>query len=272
MKPFSPIDEASLHAYVDGQLTPAEAAEVAHWLQQNPTDAQRVLTWRSQRSALQGLHGQLLDEPVPADMLERLRRPTPAANAPHYRLIQALAGVGLLALGLALGWGSHAWLRADAGPLARGEPAFVRDAAIAHAVYLPERRHPVEVGAEQQEHLVQWLSKRLGRPLRVPVLSEQGYRLVGGRLLPAGEAGPHPARAQFMFENAGGERLTLYVSVVDASQAAVTAFRLADHGHGEQASRSFYWVDGQLGYALTGRLSPELLGRLGHSVYRQLGM
>ncbi len=52
----------------------------------------------------------------------------------------------------------------------------------------PEVRHPVEVTAAQQDHLVQWLSKRVGRPLKVPVLAAEGYELVGGRLL-SGDGG-----------------------------------------------------------------------------------
>ena len=92
--------------------------------------------------------------------------------------------------------------------MARCEPArqFAQQAAVAHAVFQPEVRHPVEVTAAQQEHLVQWLSKRLGRPLKVPVLAAQGYELVGGRLLP----GDDGARAQFMYQNsaASGSRST----------------------------------------------------------------
>lgn len=269
------MNEASLHAYVDGQLGAYEAAEVAQWLLEHPQDAQRVLEWRSQRAALQGLHAQLLDEPLPARLLLALQTgQRPAANSPRYRF-QALAGVALLGLGLALGWGSHAWLAAERGaPVAAAAPVppFVRDAAIAHAVYLPERRHPVEVGAEQQEHLVQWLSKRLGQPLHVPVLLNEGYRLIGGRLLPAGEdegAGAPLARAQFMFETEQGQRLTLYVSVVPPAQAVPTAFRFSESAD-KSGDRSFYWVDGRLGYALTGRLSPQQLSHLGSRVYEQL--
>ena len=51
-----------------------------------------------------------------------------------------------------------------------------------------DRDHPVEVGAGDPDHLVAWLSARLGRPVRAPSLDEYGYQLLGGRLLP-GEAG-----------------------------------------------------------------------------------
>lgn len=277
------MDEARLHAYVDGRLdAAAAAAEVADWLALHPDDAARVLAWRSQRSALQGLHAELLDEPLPTDMLQSLRRGerrlSLAANAPHWRW-QALAAVAVLGLGLSLGWGARAWLAPEAAPLAAARlapavPGFVRDAGIAHAVYLPERRHPVEVGAEQQAHLVQWLSKRLGEPLRVPHLEAQGWRLMGGRLLPAGEAvdeGPQQARAQFMYEGEGGQRLTLYVSVLGPGrgQDVPSAFQFSEPAAG-QSRRSFFWVEGRLGYALTGELPREALARLGEQVYQQL--
>lgn len=279
MQEVRAMDEARLHAFADGQLDAAAAAEVAAWLQDHPADAQRVLDWRSQRTALQALHAEMLDEPLPAALRQGLRRGARrlvAANGPRYR-VQALAGICVLGLGLALGWSGHAWLAGDgaaATPAAAmmATPGFVRDAGIAHAVYLPERRHPVEVGAEQQEHLVQWLSKRLGQPLRVPHLEAQGWRLMGGRLLPAGEADtPEQARAQFMYEESAGsgERLTLYVSVVPPGQEAPTAFRFSEQP-AAGGSRSFFWVDGRLGYALTGRLAPEALARLGEQVYRQL--
>ncbi len=74
---------------------------------------------------------------------------------------------------------------------------LARVAAVAHAVYSPEVRHPVEVGADQEAYLVRWLPKRLGANLKVPHLAAQGYPLVGGRLLP-GERGP---AAQFMYQD-----------------------------------------------------------------------
>ena len=122
----------------------------------------------------------------------------------------------------------------------------------------------MEVGVQQEAHLLQWLSKRLGRPLKVPNLSALGYELVGGRLLP-GEAG---ARAQFMFQNAGGERVTLYLGAVKSGDANTkeTAFRFLDDG----AAPGFYWVDKGFGYALSGKLTrPALLG-LANEVYQQL--
>ena len=139
--------------------------------------------------------------------------------------------------------------------------SWPRRAAIAHVVYSPEVRHPVEVGAEQEAHLVAWLSKRLGAPLKVPYLGAQGYQLVGGRLLP-GERGPV---AQFMYQESKGRRLTLYVRV-NAEQSAETAFRFAR----ERGVGVFYWIDRKLGYALSGDIEKDELLRVATAVYRQL--
>lgn len=114
-------------------------------------------------------------------------------------------------------------------------------AAVAHAVYTPEVRHPVEVGSDQETHLAARLSKRLGGI---------GFNLVGGRLLP-GENGP---AAQFMYQNTTGLRLTLYVRS-GLFKNRETAFRYAQEGN----VGVFYWADGPLGYALSGELDRERL-------------
>jgi anti-sigma factor RsiW len=193
----------------------------------------------------------------------------PQAWAAGLALVVGLAG------GVAGGWGGHAWWVAH-GPAAvhagaAQVPAFVRDAAIAHVVYQPEKRHPVEVGADQQDHLVQWLSKRLGQPLKLPSLDDQGFHLVGGRLLPSGESKGVLARAQFMYEDAQGRRLTLYVSTGAASAEVPVGFRMTQQTENGQVTRSLYWIDGRLGYALNGAFDEARLRELAQRVHEQLG-
>jgi anti-sigma factor RsiW len=210
----------------------------------------------------------VLDEPVPASLLH-------AGEQLHHRSHrfgqwQRWAGMAASVLfAFALGWGGNvqwrAWQDGVAVAQSRGVNEFARQALVAYAVYSPEVRHPVEVEAAQQEHLVQWLSKRLNRPLKVPNLSELGFELVGGRLLP-GEKG---ARAQFMYQGAGGERITLYVGALDEKgqpPGGETAFRFTSEGQ----VASFYWVDQGFGYALAGKLPRPKLLVLAESVFKQL--
>ena len=124
----------------------------------------------------------------------------------------------------------------------------------AHAVFTPEVRHPVEVAADQEAHLVKWLSKRLGATL------EAGYALIGGRLLPATEG---PA-ALFMYESERGERMTLYVQS-PGEDMPETAFRYEHEG----GVGVFYWIDRPLSYAISGEMERARLLDLAEAVYEQ---
>jgi anti-sigma factor RsiW len=139
---------------------------------------------------------------------------------------------------------------------------MARRAAVAHAVYSPEVRHPVEVGADQEQHLVAWLSKRLGVKVKAPNLSEAEMSLVGGRLLP-GETGPV---AQFMYQTERGRRLTLYVRAETGPHREI-AFRYAR----ENNVAVFYWIERECAYAIASAdLNKEELLRIATMVYKQL--
>lgn len=245
-----PVTEAELQAYVDGALSPARTAEIAEYLTQDEAAAQRIAAFRAQNYQLHGAYDDLLVETLP----ERLR----IGQVPRRRAWYPYAAAALLMLASGTaGWHLHervSGTRTQATQIARV-------AAMAHAVYSPEVRHPVEVGADQEEHLVRWLSKRLGASLKIPHLAPQGYALVGGRLLP-GERGP---AAQFMYQDAKGQRLTLYVRVSNDARAP-TAFRFAQ----ENGVGVFYWLDGRLGYALSGETDRGELLRVADAVYQQL--
>ena len=244
------ITEADLHAYLDGALPAARIAEVEAYLVERPEEAARLGAYREQIVGLHREFDSVLDEPP----LQRLRMPRRHWTRP---LMRSAAVVAWLTLGGVVGWQLHAYT-ADQRAEAISWP---RRAAIAHVVYSPEVRHPVEVGADQEAHLVTWLSKRLGAPLKVPHLGEIGYALVGGRLLP-GDRGPV---AQFMYQDGKGQRLTLYVRV-NADDSRETAFRFAQ----ENRVGVFYWIDRKLGYALSGEVERDELLRVATAVYRQL--
>jgi len=277
-QPFHPDDaplpagDARLHAFVDGQLSPEEREAVRQQLRTDPEAAARVAEWQFQRQALRSLARDWPMDETPPDLSGIVLR---AAAARRWRayLPQALAAGLLLTLGITGGyqWGRHeagapAWPAASIAGRAGGVPEFAREAGVAFAVYSAEKRHPVEVSAAEQAHLVQWLSKRLGRPLKVPVLTDRGYALLGGRLLPGDVGQPGSPRAQFMYENADGDRLTLYVAVFGPGAAPADAeFRLLQ----QDGRTTLYWADGDFGYALSAHPAVELQP-LAQRVHQQL--
>jgi anti-sigma factor RsiW len=150
-----------------------------------------------------------------------------------------------------------------------GGGSWTQRAAVAHAVYAPEVRHPVEVNVregdaaqqrEQEAHLSRWLTRRLSVPVKCFDLREQGFELVGGRLLPDA-GGPS---AQLMYQDAMGMRVTVYLRKA-AEQDAPAAFSYERRGD----LGMFYWVEGRSGFALVGPLPRERLLALAQSIARQ---
>ena len=273
--PHSPVTEAELQAYVDRQLTPARQREIEAYLAPRPEEAQRVDSYLAHKRELRALFDPVLDEPLP----QRLRL-SARPRAPWY-LQRLAASVAIAVVSGAAGWGLRGGLGAEPGvsTLAQRTPSaitmasatgFAQRAAVAHAVYSPDQRRAVEVGADHEDQLVAWLSKRMGATMKPPHLQALGYTLDGGRLLPGGK-GPV---AQFMYHDSTGAKLTLYVSneVADAGPGMPagknqeTAFRFAQEGK----VNVFYWVNGPFGYAISANADKAELARVSGEVYRQL--
>ena len=252
-----PVTETELQAYADGRLAPARLAAVEAWLAARPEEAERIAAYRRLAQEVRGAYDNMLNEPVPERLRHAARR-----RLPWSRIAAVLAWVAVgVAVGVPAGWyAKRERVVAQAAPDAQA--VLARRAAVAHAVYSPEVRHPVEVGADDEQHLVTWLSKRLGAKVRAPKLDEVGMSLVGGRLLP-GDSGPV---ALFMYQSQNGKRLTLYMRT-EASHNRETAFRYSR----ENNVGVFYWIDREMGYALASAdLSKDELLRLANLVYKQL--
>lgn len=259
-----PVTENDLHAYVDAALTPARRAEVEDYLAAHAEAAERVHAYQAQKQALCALYAPVLDEPIPDALRALASSPTAAVDQPkkpflaRWALERIAAGLLMALLGGVAGWLAHE--QYPAARVAQSVP-LSHQAAVAHVVFSPDARRPVEVSAAQEDQLVAWLSKRLGTPVRPPKLGGLGYELVGGRLLP-GNSGPV---AQFMYQDSRAQRLTLYVTTENVGQRD-SAFRFAQEGK----INVFYWVDGQFGYALSGDIAKSDLAGVAMAVYQQL--
>jgi anti-sigma factor RsiW len=258
MPPGRPVEEDDLHARIDGQLPHERIEDVEAYLAAHPEEQARFSQYAQQRQALRAAFAAQASGPIPnrlrvAHLLAQQRRQG------RRHLAQIAAAVCLIVVGGIGGWAA----RDFTGPVSSLPPGAVArmitaDAIAAYRTFSVEVRHPVEVDAGQEAHLVQWLSKRLGRQLVVPDLAAAGFRLMGGRLLPA-EDGP---AAQFMYENGNGERLTLYLRTRVGGE---TAFRY----HEEGGIGAFYWSDEGFGYAIAAKADRDLLLRVAELVYQQ---
>jgi anti-sigma factor RsiW len=261
------FSDSELSAWLDGELGDERGTQVDAWLRAHPEHAARARLWAADRDALRARLDPVLGEPVPTALLSQVLQ-----ERPHPRWAQAAVAAGLLVAGALVGAaGAWQWqgqrlaatMASAQSANAAGSPAgWIQRAALAHSVYVAEPRHAVEVRA-QEEHLARWLTRRIDIPVKLFDLRDEGFELVGGRLLP--DAGGKSA--QLMYESldadAPKQRITVYLRKPDA--AAPTAFSYRKQGElGE-----FYWVEAGAGYALVGAVPKERLLALAQAIYKQ---
>lgn len=255
-----PIGEDDLVALVDGRLAPDRSALVETFLAETPDAAERVAAERRDREALRAALAPIAEEPIPS----RLRVANIRADR-RRRTVGAARIAAAAALVFAVGMGSGAVLtrgldgRGAVATRLQAYATVAEEASAAHRTFVVEVVHPVEVDAGRETHLLGWLSKRLGRRIVAPDLGGFGWKLIGGRLLPAGET----AAAQLMYEDGGGKRLTLWVQAIDGE---ATAFRFRKEG----SDSTFAWIDRGWGFAVTAPLDRDGLLPIAEAVHHRL--
>src|SRR5713226_9525870 len=107
--------------------------------------------------------------------------------------------------------------------------------------------------------MTQWLTKRLGYQQEVPDLQSVGLKLVGGRLLPR----PGGAAAFYMYEDASGERFTIYCSKTKVQESALR-YKKTDR------ITTLYWVDDNRAYVVSGPADHEKMEKITKAIYDQV--
>jgi anti-sigma factor RsiW len=244
------VTEDELHAYIDGELPADRREAVEAWLASHPDDAALVSAWRTQSEMIRARYGAVANDAIPARLqLDQLLR-----NGRRWRMVAAAAAIAAFIIGGVVGW-----MARDASATAPDAfQTFANEALAAHRLYIGEVRHPIEVGAAEN-HLLPWLSRRVGTQLRAPDLTAFDFRLLGGRLLPSA-TGP---AALFMYESGNGERVTLYCAQLKENPTGLR-YVAADN------FAAVHWVEGDYGWVISGPAEKSRLKGIAKSVYEQL--
>jgi anti-sigma factor RsiW len=250
------VSEADLHAYVDGQLPADRRAEVERTMAEDLAMKERVACYLAINRLVRGRNDPVIDEAVPSRLIFAVKgRWRSAANAAKFSGMAAS-----LLLGIGIGFGGHFLHEAGVavGPdkVAASDPdVFARQSAIAHVTYAPDVERPENTSPLKEHELAVWLSTKLKVDVVPPVLVQDGYRLMGGRVL-AGGAGPF---AQFTYNDSIGDRITLCVSHQNG-RAQSPGFLLYKDG----PVKVFHWTDDGYGYSVTGGINKDDLLLLAH--------
>jgi anti-sigma factor RsiW len=250
-----PVSEDDLHAFVDEQLTPERRAMVLRYLQDHPVEAARVAAYAAQRDALRAALAEQHDPTVPPQLDPRvlIRR-----RQEHRVLLWRTAAAVVLAFGV--GGGGGWFLRGRLEAPSSDIETLIREAVANHIVYTADRRRPTELGEDQREDLARWVSNRLNRKVVPPDLTDSGFRYMGGRLA----ATPEGPAGMFMYQNAAGVRLTVFVRPdMHAQSAPIVPID-------SQPVGGAAWIEKGVGYTVVAPVPSDELRRIAEEVQRLL--
>ena len=252
------VTEEDINRFVDGRLDAGRQAEVAEYLAEDPDTRHKASDFQRLNTLLHTQYDQVLEEPVPPSLLRAAAKGRPSHPTSPWRIARVAA---VVFFSVAVG-GIGGWLARDSIERPARWSDFARQAAVAHLVYAPDAKRPVEVKADQETQLLAWLSRRLGAPIRAPNLAKVGYRLIGGRVLPTSDG----SAAQLMYENEGGARVTLYLRT-DLRNHREIKFQITR----DRDVNVWYWLDGPRGYALAGEIDQYELLNIAQVLYDEIG-
>lgn len=248
--------DRDIHLALDDELPEDERAAYQMWLEANPDMKARSLRFAADNAALRGLFSGVLDEPVPARLTAAVKGDAPKRKAtpPWWRMAAAAA---LLVAG---GLGGYMIGASGLGFGPDPDDRMAELAIAAHQTFAADKNRPVEVDGSDPAYLTGWLSKRTGLKLVAPDLSNNGFQLLGGRLVPAGGS----TAALMLYADEQGNRISVYV-IAEGSERSKGTLTLASGG-----PEAIYWQDEGYGCVIVGTLPPDQLGIVARDAYKQL--
>lgn len=254
-----PITEATLAAYVDGELSHERCLEVEAHLARRPEDARCVDAYMWQNRKLHEAFDHVLAEPMPRNIehLEARLRDRLAGrreSTPRARILVSLVAAGVV---LGSGWigyqalqqqppaaGLFALLDKDITDESTGtaEPGAVQQAAVAAADDNVEDGASVSGGPDT---------------MAAPDFKPFGFHLIGTRLLQRTDKGP---AMQLTYEAKVGTRVSLYFSPADGADK--TRLTLREEG----PISLLFWHDKGRSYSMIGEVDRDTLLSMGKVV------
>jgi anti-sigma factor RsiW len=182
------LSEEKLSAFLDGELPEAEARAVQEALATDPEMQATLEALMAADTLAKDAFEEMGEEPVPLALAAAIQD-APVAAAPanlseppaRARWLAAVATVLALMIGLGAGY---------LGGLNQSQqvavaPGWLEDIADYHRVYAGQKRHLVEVGADEADHIQTWLTNTVGAQVLIPDLAAEGLEFRGARLLVA---------------------------------------------------------------------------------------
>jgi anti-sigma factor RsiW len=162
----------------------------------------------------------------------------------------------LLAVGATGGWVTKGYMP----PATEGVAALAHEASASYGTFAADKLRPVEVRADGSDALQQFAGATLGKAAVIPDLSQSGYRLMGGRVVPTN----HGPGFMLMYDNDKGSRIVMLTRrmLVDQDKPMVAS--------ADGDVNGWSWAKGGMGYSLVGSQPSESLHPVADAVRSQI--
>ena len=244
------INEAELHAFLDGELDELRSRRVALSIGADPVLRALSEGYRADRDWPRRIYAPLIEEPLPARFLAPFAaRSTPLRPAWHWTAgLGGLAAAAAIMLVVALGSGGEP----TDGLLA--EAIAVRDGTVA-----AELQMAATAPAASRDALV---ADTLASGVVIPDLAREGYTLA--------DLGVYPDRArgravQLNYRNVEGRRLTVYLRHPTGAER----YEILPERDGK---RVCIWESQELSAVMVGEMSEEEMLRPAYLAYHALNL
>jgi anti-sigma factor RsiW len=242
------LPDSELHAFIDGELEPARAAEIAALLDRAPALAERAARFRADKESIGRFFGPLIDQPLPPALARAVTDESSRARG-H--------GVGYFGAGLAaaaaviLVWLAIPMLTRPSDPLVAEALAARRGTLQAETQFADGAIPP----PDRQDQLI---GQALGQNLRTPDLGRAGFALAGFRLYATATG----KAVELRYRDAAGRIFTVYLH----PPSGPDQFALQSRG----AMRICIWRNQDLSAVMIGEMSSSEMLRVASLTYADL--
>lgn len=251
-----PFSEYDVHMALDGELPVEERDRFEAWLDANPEMKAKSERLAEDKGKLREAVAGVVKEPLPDRLTALVESKRPAAAMAWWNWRAAAAAAAIFAVGAVAGYFIAAGV-----PFASGQEERLAEQAIdAYSTYPADLPHTVEVDGGDKDYLDRWLSKRTGLKVVAPDLSDQGFELLGGRILPGGQA---PA-ALLVYKDEAGNQVSIYMMPQPGDKIRGT------YAAEEGGPNAIYWLDKGFGCAIVSNLSQDRMRDVARNAWRQL--
>lgn len=250
------VSDHDLHAFIDGELAPDRAAEVAKLVAAAPTLAEAFKAFSQDKQGLAKLHLEELDRPLPAKLLGLIDRHAQTTRSAAFNIDRRKWNALALAAAFVLMFGLGLTVQKLFAP---GEDPILGEAFAARAETMrPEAVYSADsVAAVGEADRI--LAAALEMPVSVPDLTKLGYQLEAIRVYSGVSGGKS---VSISYRDEAMRVFTLYLRHPSGPPRVDLLQR--------NGTRICIWQDDVLGSVMLGDMSAAAMARVASLAYSGL--